>query len=198
MGITHTTVAVKSMSNGKTSWKAVFLVDSGASVSLIPSHVLRRLGIKPFRRDRYELADGTAVDMDIGFALLTVKGITVGNEVAFGPDDCEPLLGAPAMQAANLVWDARREELVPAPRLKPLKPLVRPAVRTATGPRGQPCSSRRSKPAKVIRLEDLATRAPVRGGAWRVLFGEHRAPDERPDSGRADRPAARDDADRAE
>jgi hypothetical protein len=61
-----------------------------------------------------------------------VKGITVGNEVAFGPDDTEPLLGAPAMQAANLVWDARRKELVLSERLKPLKQRRLPAARPPT------------------------------------------------------------------
>jgi predicted aspartyl protease len=99
----------------------VFLVDSGASVSVVPGEVLCRLGIKPYRRDQCELADGSMAELDVGLAMLTLKGITVGNEVAFGPDDCEPLLGAPALQAANLVWDARREQLVPSSRLKPLK-----------------------------------------------------------------------------
>lgn len=123
MGITHTIAAAKPALNGRRHkpWKAVFLVDSGASVSVVPGKVLRTLGIKPYRRDRYERAGGSLAELDIGLAFLTVKGITVGSEVAVGPDDCEPLQGAPAMQSANLVWDARREELVPATRLKPLK-----------------------------------------------------------------------------
>jgi len=121
MGITHTTVAVRSIADRKKPWKAVFLVASGVSVSMVPANVLRRLGVRAIRRDRYELADGTIAELDVGAALLTVKGITVANEVAFVPDDSEPLLGAPALQSANLVWDARREELVPAQRLKPLK-----------------------------------------------------------------------------
>jgi clan AA aspartic protease len=128
MGITHTSVAVQPIGNRKKPWKAVFLVDSGASVCVVPRRVLRRLGIKPYRRDRYELADGSMAEFEVGGAILTVKGIPVMQDVAFGPDDCEPILGAPALQAANLVWDARREQLVPAPRLKPLKPLIPPAA----------------------------------------------------------------------
>ncbi len=121
MGITHTTVAVRPIGNAKKPWKAVFLFDSGASTTLVPGNVLRRLGIKPFRRDPFEMADGSSVELDVGGAMLTIKGITVLCEVAFGPDDVEPLLGAVALQNANLTWDAQREILVPSPRLKPLK-----------------------------------------------------------------------------
>jgi predicted aspartyl protease len=121
MGITHTSVAVAPIANRRKPWKAAFLVDSGASTSRVPGRVLRRLGIKPIRRDPFELADGSVAELDVGGALLTVKGVTVVSEVAFGPDDAEPLLGATALQAANLTWDAQREELVPSPRLKPLK-----------------------------------------------------------------------------
>jgi predicted aspartyl protease len=125
MGITHTTVAVQPIGNRRKPWKAVFLVDSGASIPVVPGNVLRRLGIRPYRRDSYELADASMTDLDIGVALFTVKGITVANEVAFGPDDCEPLLAAPVLQSANLVWDARRERLIPSTKLKPLKRIRR-------------------------------------------------------------------------
>src|SRR5438552_11278442 len=121
MGITHTTVSVAPVHGKKKPWKALFLVDSGASTSLVPANVLRRLGVKPFRKDRYELADGTKMPFDIGVAMFTVKEVTVASEVLFGPDDAEPLLGAMTMQAANLIWDAEREQLMPSPRVKPLK-----------------------------------------------------------------------------
>lgn len=121
MGITHTTVSVAPVGRKTKPWKSLFLVDSGASTSMAPGKVLRRLGVKPFRKDKYELADGTMTEFAIGVAMITVKGVTVGSEVIFGPDDSEPLLGAQTMQAANLIWDAQREELIPSPRLKPLK-----------------------------------------------------------------------------
>ena len=123
MGITHTMVLVGPVSNSKRPWKSLFLVDSGASTSMIPAGVLRKLGIKPIRKDRYELADGTKTEFNVGGAMFTVKGITVISEVVFGPDDAEPLLGAMTMRAANLIWDAEREELIVSQRLKPLKTL---------------------------------------------------------------------------
>ncbi|NOT00520.1 MAG: clan AA aspartic protease [Phycisphaerales bacterium] len=123
MGITHTTVSVSPVENRKKPWKGLFPVDSGSSITMVPGDVLRQLGVKPFRKDRFELADGTMTEMQIGLAMVAVKGVTVGTEVAFGPDDAEPLLGAITLQSANLIWDAQREELLPSPRLKPLKAL---------------------------------------------------------------------------
>ncbi len=130
MGITHITVAVSPVAGRKKPWKALFLVDSGAKDTRVPGRVLRRLGIKPYRRDNYELADGSLVEFDIGAAMVTVKGVTVVSEVLFGPDDVEPLLGAITMQSANLIWDARRERLVPSPHAKPLKALDRLEARS--------------------------------------------------------------------
>lgn len=121
MEITHTTVTLAPVGKKVKPWKALFLVDSGATTSMAPGKILKKLGIRPFRREKYELADGTMAEFDVGGAMLTVKGVTVVSEVIFGPDDAEPLLGALAMEAANLVWDAQREELVPSSRLKPLK-----------------------------------------------------------------------------
>ena len=123
MGITHTSVSVAPIGGEKGPWKALFLVDSGASTSMVPGSVLRELGIKPIRKDQYELAGGTKMSFEIGGAVMTVKGVPVVSEVLFGPDDAEPLLGAMTMQAANLIWDAEREELIPSPRVKPLKPM---------------------------------------------------------------------------
>ncbi len=121
MGTTHTSVLVQPVRDGGRCWRGLFLVDSGATLTMVPSRILHEVGIAPFRRDRCEMADGTPIDLEVGVAMLTVKGTQVAAEVLFGPDDAEPLLGATAMQAANLVWDAHREELIPSSRAKPLK-----------------------------------------------------------------------------
>ena len=121
MGITPTTISVGPVGKKTGRWKGLFLVDSGATTSMAPGKILKKMGAKPFRRDRYEMADGSMVEYQVGVAMMTVKGVTVASEVIFGPDDVEPLLGALTMQAANLIWDAQREELIPSPRLKPLK-----------------------------------------------------------------------------
>jgi len=102
-GITHTVVPVAPVGNRRKPWKGLFLVDSGASTSMAPRQELRRLGIRPIRKESYELADGTKVRFDVGAAMMIVKGVPVVSEVIFGPEDAEPILGALTMQSANLI-----------------------------------------------------------------------------------------------
>lgn len=96
-------------------------MDSGATFSLVPARILLGLGVRPYRTEVCEMADGSSIELAIGAATFTTLGITVTGEVLFGPDDAEPLLGALTIQAANLVWDARRERLVPSSRPHLLK-----------------------------------------------------------------------------
>ena len=59
MGLTHVAVAVKLrsfVSNG--TYEAQFLVDSGATDSLVPSSELSKIGVQPVGRMAYELANG--------------------------------------------------------------------------------------------------------------------------------------------
>jgi predicted aspartyl protease len=127
MGITHITVAVAPMGGQKKPWKALFLVDSGAKDTLVPRRVLRRLGIKPYRRDWYKLADGSLVDFDIGAAMITVKGVTVASEALFGPRRRRAVLG-------------RHHHAIGQPHLRrPLRTTCAVAARQAaesTGPTG--------------------------------------------------------------
>lgn len=120
MGLTHVTVAVAPVGGRRKTWKGLFLVDSGAIDTLVPGRALRELGIRPYKRDTHEMADGTAIELDVGSARITVKDETVTADVLFGPDDAEPLLGAITIQAAGLHWDARHEHLTKS-RVKPLK-----------------------------------------------------------------------------
>jgi predicted aspartyl protease len=76
MGITHTTVGIAPVGKKAKPWKGLFLVDSGASTSMAPGNVLKKLGIRPFRRDRYELADGTMAEFEVGGAMITVKSLS--------------------------------------------------------------------------------------------------------------------------
>lgn len=122
MSITHTSVAVMAIGRRRRNpWRGLWLVDSGASTTRVPGNVLRELGVRPIRRDRHELAVGPKAAFDVGGAQVTLRGVTVITEVRFGPAAAAPLLGAITRHSANLVRDARRAELVPSTRLKPLK-----------------------------------------------------------------------------
>ena len=88
-----------------------FLVDTGATDTIIPSNELERLGIKREGKRNYGLADGTVISCDVGYALLQVNGEKVVANVVFGEDKSEPLLGVTVLESAGLVVDSVRKIL---------------------------------------------------------------------------------------
>ncbi|HET8782230.1 MAG TPA: retroviral-like aspartic protease family protein, partial [Pyrinomonadaceae bacterium] len=86
-----------------------FLIDTGATESMVPQSELRRIGIEPGLRRSYELANGQLEDYDIAVAEISFLDETIYGEILFGPDNAEPLLGALALQAAGIIVDPRNE-----------------------------------------------------------------------------------------
>ena len=74
MGYTHVTVEVNNLQRSKPAYKASFLVDTGAIVCLAPTAELRKAGIEPEGREAHELANGTPVEYDYGFARISFMG----------------------------------------------------------------------------------------------------------------------------
>lgn len=123
MGATHVTVAVANPANPDNRWEGLFLVDTGAIDCYIPGKHLRELGIKPIGQRTYELADGTALALDIGVAQIEFMGEAVGATVIFGNDDAEPLLGVTALESVGIEVDPQSQRLkrLPAVRLKGMR-----------------------------------------------------------------------------
>ena len=93
------------------------LVDTGASHTVLPSSLLRRLGVVPFRTVLYRIGDGSRIPREIGETRLRVNGLEATRIVAFGEDNLPPLLGADTLQGILLVVDPVEERLVPADAL---------------------------------------------------------------------------------
>ena len=99
-------------------WETVqALVDTGASHSVLPASMLRRLGVVPFRTVLYRIGDGRRVEREIGETKLRVNGLEATRIVAFGDDNVPPLLGADTLQGILLVVDPVDERLVPTDAL---------------------------------------------------------------------------------
>ena len=49
-------------------------VDTGATYTVLPSSLLREIGIPVTRQARFELGDGRIVQMDVGQAQATING----------------------------------------------------------------------------------------------------------------------------
>ncbi|MDX2168274.1 MAG: aspartyl protease [Deltaproteobacteria bacterium] len=94
-----------------------FLVDSGAVYSVVPSAVLRRLGIRPIKREEFRLADGSTIIRSKGVGLFRYGEHVGGADVIFGEPGDSQLLGALTLEALGLVLDPLRRELRPLPMI---------------------------------------------------------------------------------
>lgn len=107
MGLTHVAVKLRNRDSRDSNdeFNASFLVDTGATDSMVPACELKRIGINPTSKKTYELANGELQEYDIGYAELSFMGETMTSRVIFGPDNCEPILGVVALESHGLVVD---------------------------------------------------------------------------------------------
>ncbi len=96
------------------------LVDTGASYTTVPAPLLQRLGVIPHVRDRFVLADGREVEMDIGRTWVRIDGRAELTLVVFGEPGTPALLGAYTLEGLRLAADPVSRRLVPVPGLLPV------------------------------------------------------------------------------
>ncbi len=123
MGATYVTATIRNPAEPHRTWRGLFLVDTGATDSLVPSTCLEAIGLQPKGQRVYGLADGSEVTMDISTADIEFMGEIVGATIVIGDDDAEPLLGLTALESVGIEVDPRNQQLkrLPSVRLKPLR-----------------------------------------------------------------------------
>ena len=92
------------------------LVDTGASYSMLPARLLRKLEVKPNREREFTLADGRKQRLPIGNVRVRIGLEEDYSPVIFGPDE-RFLLGAVTLQIFGLIADTTHHKLIPAPEL---------------------------------------------------------------------------------
>jgi aspartyl protease family protein len=91
-----------------------FLIDSGATYSLLPESVWRAIGLAPKRDVEFVLADGTTVHRSVSECHLALSQGEGHTPVVLGePGDAEPLLGVVTLEILGLVFDPFRRTLQP-------------------------------------------------------------------------------------
>jgi hypothetical protein len=70
----HVTVALRASQRSRKKYEADFLIDTGATDSLVPGPALKRAGIRRAGRITYELADSSTVEYDFGLAVIEFMG----------------------------------------------------------------------------------------------------------------------------
>ncbi len=115
MGITVLSVEVGNPADPEVTERLDFLIDSGATYSVVPLAVLERLQIRPLCEEEFRLADGTRIRRRKGIALFKYGDRVGGADVIFGEEGDSVLLGAMTLEALGLSLDQLRRELKPLP-----------------------------------------------------------------------------------
>lgn len=115
MGLTVLRLKVGNPAKPSITEEVEFLVDSGAIYSVVPSKILRKLGIKPLTKEEFRLANGERIIRKKGIALFKYGNKIGGADVIFGEKDDSILLGAFTLEALGLVLDPLKRQLKPMP-----------------------------------------------------------------------------------
>ena len=113
MGMFEVKVKLANLASPSQTQEVSLLVDTGATLSWIPSEILRRLGVAAFSRMPFSLADGRRLERDVAAVLLVIDGRKAAVTVAAGEPGEEAVLGATALESLGFLVDPVGQKLVP-------------------------------------------------------------------------------------
>ena len=116
MSVTYLKIKVQNPQNPSKQIMGRFLVDSGAIYSVMPTSVLRKLGIKPTDKQTFNLANGEVIEKGVGNASFEYQGKLRSSPVVFGEEGIY-LLGAVTLESLGVILDPINRELKPLPML---------------------------------------------------------------------------------
>ncbi|HEY6248131.1 MAG TPA: retroviral-like aspartic protease family protein [Pyrinomonadaceae bacterium] len=101
-------------------YQSEFLVDTGATDSMVPASELKKIGVTAVGKMTYELANDQIEEYPFGLAEISFMNETTAGRVIFGPDNIEPILGVTALESAGIIVDPANQQLKRLPAI-PLK-----------------------------------------------------------------------------
>jgi Predicted aspartyl protease len=111
MGLVYIDGIVKHAGRGV---KVRFLVDSGATYTVLTRSIWEDLGLKPMDEMEFILADGTVIRRHISEVLLELPGFGERHTpVVLGESEDENLLGVVTLEIFGLILDPFKRELRP-------------------------------------------------------------------------------------
>ena len=90
-----------------------FLVDSGATYSLLPDQAWQAIELEPKRLMTFTLADGTSIERQVSECHLSVAQGEGHTPVILGEPGDEPLLGVVTLEILGLVLNPFNRSLQP-------------------------------------------------------------------------------------
>jgi len=111
MGLTY----IEGLLSGPTGKQASvkFLVDSGATYTLVPAEQARLLELQPKRSVAFSLADGTTIERQVSECHLSLPQGEGHTPVILGEPGDEALLGAITLEELGLVLNPFTRKLQP-------------------------------------------------------------------------------------
>lgn len=88
------------------------MVDTGSEATWISRKLLEKIGVKPEKRQAFQMANGQFVYRDVGYGLIRVGSRETIDEIVFAEQGDYLLLGARALEGLLLWVDAKNKKLV--------------------------------------------------------------------------------------
>lgn len=114
MGMTNLKLTIKNLRDPSKTYDGMFLVDSGATYTVVPKEHLREIGVAPNREETFSLGDGTTVKRKVGDAYFEYQGNQAAAPILFGEQGDEPLLRVFTLEALGLTLDPLKRKLYEA------------------------------------------------------------------------------------
>lgn len=111
MGVTYIEGIVTGVNNKKATIR--FLVDSGATYSLLPHKDWKAIGLSPKRSMTFTLADGTTLERKVSECHISLPEGEGHTPVILGEPGDEALLGAVTLEILGLVLNPFNRTLQP-------------------------------------------------------------------------------------
>ncbi|MBI3401527.1 MAG: retroviral-like aspartic protease family protein [Acidobacteria bacterium] len=111
MGVTYVEGIVRGATDESASVR--FLVDSGATYTLLPNDVWRQIGLTPKRTVGFTLADGSIVERAVSECHISLAQGEAHTPVILGSPGDEALLGVVTLEILGLVLNPFTRELLP-------------------------------------------------------------------------------------
>lgn len=110
MGITYIEERVKGPLGGES---VRFLIDSGATYTVLPEEVWRKIGLKPIREHEFMLADGKVIKRKVSECYIALPQGEGHTPVVLGEADDQALLGFVTLEILGLVFNPLKRTLQP-------------------------------------------------------------------------------------
>lgn len=114
MGLTNVKLLIKNPKNESINVEERFLVDSGASYTVLSEKVWKKLKLKPSWEQEFNLADGKIIKRQIGNAIVQYQGREGATPVILGKKGDSLLLGVLTLEALGLALNPLQRKIYQA------------------------------------------------------------------------------------